>query len=205
MLDNHTDLRVIRTRKNLHEALKALLQHQKLEHITVNDIAKKAMVNRSTFYAHYTDKYDLLYQCVVEEFDKYIPNIPTLPENQATEMAPSIIEQIVSVINYIADNHVFFLKIVDLLEIPAINQRFKSYFEQLLMGYLKTFRTEPDNVFVPNRVLAHFLSSGYMSLVTDWLRHGQPLSTDTIAQQIFILTKSMVIGLQQYRLSAKTN
>ena len=53
------DLRVRRSRKHLIEALCTLVQDQPLQKISVRDITEEAMVNRSTFYAHFVDKYDL--------------------------------------------------------------------------------------------------------------------------------------------------
>jgi AcrR family transcriptional regulator len=53
------DLRIKRSRKHLIEALLRLMQDQPLQKISVRDITDEAMVNRSTFYAHFTDKYDL--------------------------------------------------------------------------------------------------------------------------------------------------
>ncbi|MEO1290219.1 MAG: TetR/AcrR family transcriptional regulator [Chloroflexota bacterium] len=53
------DLRIRRSRKHLIEALLMLMQDQPLQKISVRDITDEAMVNRSTFYAHFTDKYDL--------------------------------------------------------------------------------------------------------------------------------------------------
>ncbi|MEM7117557.1 MAG: TetR/AcrR family transcriptional regulator [Chloroflexota bacterium] len=53
------DLRVRRSRKNLIDALCTLIKDQPLQKISVRDITEEAMVNRSTFYAHFVDKYDL--------------------------------------------------------------------------------------------------------------------------------------------------
>ncbi|MBV7337881.1 TetR/AcrR family transcriptional regulator [Chloroflexi bacterium TSY] len=53
------DLRVRRSRKNLIEALCTLVKDRPLQKISVRDITEEAMVNRSTFYAHFVDKYDL--------------------------------------------------------------------------------------------------------------------------------------------------
>ena len=53
------DLRIRRSRKHLIEALFTLVQDQPLQKISVRDITEEAMVNRSTFYAHFVDKYDL--------------------------------------------------------------------------------------------------------------------------------------------------
>lgn len=54
-----TDLRVIKTKKALFKALMSLLQEYSFEEIKVSDICSKALINRSTFYAHYNDKYEL--------------------------------------------------------------------------------------------------------------------------------------------------
>lgn len=53
------DLRVIKTRKNLYESLISLLKEKTFEEIKVSDICNQALINRSTFYAHYNDKYEL--------------------------------------------------------------------------------------------------------------------------------------------------
>ena len=53
------DLRVRRSRKSLIDALCALVKDRPLQQISVRDITEEAMVNRSTFYAHFVDKYDL--------------------------------------------------------------------------------------------------------------------------------------------------
>ena len=53
------DLRVRRSRENLIEAICKLTKDRPLQKISVREITEEAMVNRSTFYAHFVDKYDL--------------------------------------------------------------------------------------------------------------------------------------------------
>jgi AcrR family transcriptional regulator len=54
------DRRVGRTRKALKEALTDLILERGYEGVTVQDIIDRADVGRSTFYAHFVDKDDLL-------------------------------------------------------------------------------------------------------------------------------------------------
>jgi AcrR family transcriptional regulator len=54
------DRRARRTRQALHEALIQLMLKRDYDQVTVADVADAANVGRSTFYAHYTDKDDLL-------------------------------------------------------------------------------------------------------------------------------------------------
>ena len=60
MKTERTDRRSARTRRLLSEALVALLQEKRYDEITVQDLLDRADVGRSTFYAHYHDKEDLL-------------------------------------------------------------------------------------------------------------------------------------------------
>ena len=56
------DRRVRKTKKQLRGALTSLLLEKDISRITVRDVADLADVNRGTFYAHYSDVYDLLHQ-----------------------------------------------------------------------------------------------------------------------------------------------
>ena len=54
------DLRIIKTKKALYDALLYLIKRNNFENIKVFDICNKANINRSTFYDHFSDKYELL-------------------------------------------------------------------------------------------------------------------------------------------------
>ncbi len=54
------DLRVQKTKKNIYESFVRLLEVKPFENIRVAEICEKSMINRSTFYAHFDDKYMLL-------------------------------------------------------------------------------------------------------------------------------------------------
>ena len=54
------DRRSQRTQQALMDALIALLAVKNYDEISINDIVDRANVGRSTFYAHYQDKDDLL-------------------------------------------------------------------------------------------------------------------------------------------------
>jgi AcrR family transcriptional regulator len=68
-LGKKTDARVRRTRDALGDALIALMQEKPFDTITVQDVLVRAHVSRSTFYAHYSDKDDLLMSDSEEFFE----------------------------------------------------------------------------------------------------------------------------------------
>lgn len=66
---NQNDLRVIKTRNNIQASFISLLSQKNFSKITVQDILDAALINRSTFYKHYSDKYQLAENLCNEIFD----------------------------------------------------------------------------------------------------------------------------------------
>ena len=69
------DRRVRKTKKALRECLAELLTEKNIQDITVRELTDKADIHRSTFYANYTDIYDLYKQiedAVVQEISEII-------------------------------------------------------------------------------------------------------------------------------------
>lgn len=57
---NRSESKYLNTAKKMQQALITLLEKKDLSNITILDICTVAGVNRSTFYAHYDNTYDLL-------------------------------------------------------------------------------------------------------------------------------------------------
>ena len=55
-----TDLRILKTKKALYKSLIKLMKDKPFKEIKVSDICEDSLINRSTFYSHYNDKYELL-------------------------------------------------------------------------------------------------------------------------------------------------
>ena len=59
-----TDLRVIKTKRAIKKAFIDVVNEKGYVNIAVRDITDRAMINRNTFYLHYTSKDDLVEQLV---------------------------------------------------------------------------------------------------------------------------------------------
>ncbi|MGN1317570.1 MAG: TetR/AcrR family transcriptional regulator [Lachnospirales bacterium] len=66
-----TDLRVIKSKKNIKKAFLELMTEKKYQQITVKDIAQRALINRKTFYFHYETK-EALYNEIAKEVTELI-------------------------------------------------------------------------------------------------------------------------------------
>ncbi|MFB9328671.1 TetR/AcrR family transcriptional regulator [Paenibacillus aurantiacus] len=63
------DRRIVRTRSMICEAFLSILHRKVYDEISVVDIAEQANINRSTFYAHFIDKEDLLDKMVADKME----------------------------------------------------------------------------------------------------------------------------------------
>ena len=62
--------RIRRTKSLLRHGLAELLQTKPIDEITVTELVERSDINRSTFYLHYADIYDLLESIETELFDE---------------------------------------------------------------------------------------------------------------------------------------
>ena len=76
-MEKKIDLRIIKTKKNIYDAFISLMSEKTFEEIKVSEICDRALINRSTFYSHFDDKYTLfdslisdMKQSLLDELDK---------------------------------------------------------------------------------------------------------------------------------------
>ena len=72
-LEKKLDARASRTRARLAASLRTLMQQKPLSKISVQEVLNHAHVSRSAFYAHYSDKADLLFS----DMDEFLERVST--------------------------------------------------------------------------------------------------------------------------------
>ena len=101
MNSDKNDRRIKYTKMVLKQSLVTLLQSKPISKISIKEICETADVNRSTFYAHYADQYDLLRQIVqetLENVNEYLANY------NFKEFEPESEQVMCSIFEYIVDN-----------------------------------------------------------------------------------------------------
>lgn len=71
-ITGYEDLRVQRTIKNIYAAFENLIVQKNYEKITVTELAKKAMINKKTFYRYYPTLDDLLVEMQAKYSKEYL-------------------------------------------------------------------------------------------------------------------------------------
>ena len=71
---NKAESKYFNTAKKMNLALISLLKKKPFEYITISELCEKAEVNRSTFYLHYENTYDLLGETTQHILDVFLYN-----------------------------------------------------------------------------------------------------------------------------------
>ncbi|WP_171030813.1 TetR/AcrR family transcriptional regulator [Pediococcus stilesii] len=74
------------TKDQLHMAMIQLIEKERFEKITVNQLVQTSGITRSTFYRYYEDKYELL-----EEIERYVINA-LVAASDLTKITPSSLD-----------------------------------------------------------------------------------------------------------------
>lgn len=157
------DPRIIRTKKLLVEAFQKISREKKLSQVTVKDITDEATVNRATFYAHFTDKYDIL---------DYTLSVTILNDlNDTLNISEVINEEILSNI-FISIAH-YMVEVQDSCEMNSeefcnqAHKRINNELEDIFTIMLENSFPNHEREILVNS--ASFLAAGVCGLAKHWL------------------------------------
>lgn len=94
MMEKKDDRRIRYTKRVIRESFVHLLSQKPIAKITVKDICEEADVNRSTFYAHYKDSYDLMQkikQDVLQEIHSWMNELIPLADGSNASSAMKLV------------------------------------------------------------------------------------------------------------------
>lgn len=173
------DLRVRRTRKLLQQAFIELTVEKGFAALTVRDITERAMVNRSTFYRHYLDKYDLL--------EHYMNEIHELTEDRSlsTEKREATSHDTSSgplnLLKHIQQFADFYRVMLSEKGDPHFAQRFRQNTEMRFRSFSAQAFTEPEPDAPPIDMRLSCIAYAGLGATVWWLEQEQPCSPEQLA------------------------
>jgi AcrR family transcriptional regulator len=192
------DLRVRRTRKLLQQALIEGSLKKGFAALTVRDITEYAMVNRSTFYRHYLDKYDLLERHIQELYE-------TLGVNG--EVAEKdCYARLIELLKQMRQFSDFYRTVLGAQADTFLSQRFCQQTQQhFLFQFQQTFPTavtDSDSSAPPLELKFTTLASAGYSAIIWWLEQEQPSTPEQFALWLQQLISGILV---QYSRSESKN
>ncbi|MGG4471523.1 TetR/AcrR family transcriptional regulator [Paenibacillus alvei] len=163
------DPRIQRTRQSIIDSFYKLAKHKNFEEISIADITEEAKINRSTFYYHFMDKYDL-----VDAIQKEVITNKVFKEIEEQDVIneKTIILILQSVINSQTGLSLHCQRAYDAFK-PKVESEIKNHLTQSIQQILtKQYGENPDHF-----VTATFWSWGIYGIATACMQGEISLQT----------------------------
>lgn len=189
-----TDLRIVKTLHQIDRSLLECLKSCPFQKITVDMLCKHALINRSTFYKYYLDKYDLLDKYICRTLDEFRENINVefINADPSNIHDISYIRNFKTALEFIAGKkEVYEILWNTTLDIQIFNEMTRIVHDNILAALLpmtdRTLRKEKYE-----DLYAHLFASNMMSLVLWWFKYYDSVSMKNVED---IMTSNMHLGL----------
>ncbi|WP_127534450.1 TetR/AcrR family transcriptional regulator [Paenibacillus kobensis] len=186
---NYPDTRVVRTRSAIHEAILALLEVMPYSTISVTDIAKKAGVNRVTFYSHYSSKAELLEELMEEKFSEYFAMVDSIKPLKELDQLMAVLETYFrSSLDHISRNVTFYRMLLS-GALPEYKRRFEDRLHASMACILKgTEGRDGATSKVDLDFYIEWTVGGTVHVIRKWLNSGMDASHEQFMEQMLLIS-----------------
>lgn len=178
MAETKEDRRVKYTKRVLKESFIKLLSEKDITRITIKEICDDADINRATFYAHYSDQYDLMRKIEEELFE----NIRSyLSEGTSFDGEVRTIDMVEQIFEYIKEN----AQLCKLL----LSERGDLDFQKkiMMLVYNKEIDEKVSRGIITREdaeYIHSFIITGCVGVVQKWLYDDMNKSTRSLSELI---------------------
>lgn len=183
------DRRSERTEQALMRAFVDLLLGQGYDSVTVEDIAARANVGRSTFYMHHRNKEAILRKSLTRPSSilSLIVGHDVTPDMLAPQLAHFQEQRKI--------NHVFFVDPIRRIWISSL----AGLIEPRLAAVARLARANP---LLPQNLIALQIADAQIALVTHWLAGRAPVKPLAVAEAMIAATRALTASLLRCKLES---
>lgn len=181
MKQQKADRRSQRTYRLVSSALAELLSEKPYEEILVQDILDRAGIGRTTFYAHYFDKEDVLESMTEQILSMFMDQIANSTTSQRVVPSLELFEHI-----YQSPNQHFRALMRGRAGEP-LWEAIQTALSRTIEPTLSTLYAERNSPSVPVTVVSQYLAGAFLTLLKWWVAAGMPYppeQMESIFQQL---------------------
>lgn len=171
---NKSQAKFKNTAVKMEDALVALLEQKEFSALSIMEICGKAGVNRSTFYAHYDNLYDLLKETQERAIGEFLETLD--PAGSAVNLSEMTADELIFITpKYLVPYLTFVKKNKRLYEVYNNSNAFpigemdKQLIENVFVPiYAKNGVTDKKSV----EYMSHYFISGVTAITMEWVKRG---------------------------------
>ena len=174
-MDNATDLRIIKTRRTIRNALVDLMSEKELSAVTISELSARAEINRKTFYRHYRTISDVVAELeneILSEFSEIIKN--------GTDSLLNIGAVFRDISALVERRRDFFVRLMTYNHDLFNNGKIKAMLRKTLSVSLRKAGAAMGEQSI--KAVSEFLISGVLALYADWFDNNCEGSLDFITE-----------------------
>lgn len=172
---NKSESKYFKTAEKMDAALIALIAKKDFEYITVKEICEKADVNRSTFYLHYENTFDLLEESIQYMMKKFYSYFNNEEENIYKKISDSPQNELIFIeakylfpyLSYVKDNKHFFLTVLKNPQLFRSDKIYGKLFQDIFDPVLNRFCIPLSE----RNYMMMFYLGGMMSIISEWVKN----------------------------------
>lgn len=176
------DRRQKKTRDAIFKAFSDLLAQKNYSKITVQEIIDAANVGRTTFYAHFETKDNLLKELCSELFDHIIQSAADCSHTHGLYSNGDVPESVFChLLQHLQENDNSILELLSCESSELFLRYFKDSLNQLLSTQIVDW-VKYDYEQVPQDFLINHISSSFVDMVQWWLKGGQKQAPEQLTE-----------------------
>ena len=180
------DRRQRKTREAIFRAFSTLLAKKHYSRISVQDIIDEADVGRTTFYAHFQTKDDLLNQMCEDIFSHVFSAACRQEEAHDFSRRPATLaNELTHLLYHLRDPRQNIAALLSGESADIFLQYFQAHLAKAFDGMKELFPAA-----VPKEYAETFYVTSFAQLVSLWVRKGFPEAPETIVQYYFCLIRA---------------
>ena len=167
-----------------------LINERGYDELTIQDIADRAKLGRTTFYLHYTSKDQLMMSChedIIREFHLGLLH----PLSREELLSPELPPQMISAYQHLEDGRTLLYPIFQGKDSQLILRQIRDRSAREVAVNLRAIFDEADSL-IPLDLLANYLTGAQIALVQWWLEKRRPYSAENLAQTFHLLQRAAI-------------
>ncbi len=180
---NKNDSKYFKSAEKMHNALITLLNKKDFELITVKEICELAEVNRSTFYLHYDNSYDLLKETIEAVYKDFFSRFSddgyreiNLKEKSDEELFLITPNYLMPYLEFVEDNRKLFFIMYEKNEMMGAEKTYEKWFKEIFGPILTRFGVSQEE----QPFIMIFYLEGIIGIINEWLARDCKESKETI-------------------------
>ena len=187
------DIRVIKTKKAIHEGVLQLLSEKTIDDISITELAQVAQINRKTFYNYYQNPYQVLDELENELVEEFVNSINASDWNEWYNGHEFDFHKIFSsVTRSVQENRETYRYLLKIGKTSDIMIKVENRLKVEAFEYFSKYLTIEKDVIV---MIVEYVISGMFAVYRKWFSDGQRVSAEEVSKKLGVMSIACVNAL----------